>query len=383
MATKTTKKVTSALLTNDGAKTPIAKAKQRTTKSSTCLRPLTTPLAGRALTEGLALPELPQPIRGDKINLGIVAGSDSPIEPGTQPTAGLRAGATDLCEIAPSGQVALAGDTFTGNACLQGDWSPSLGLRVRTGSLGGKVAFDSSFGWQSLYAEGWIPGGSQLPAGTVQVFGHDYALITRTKDPQLTPNDSRLVRINPTNGGWPTVPGSQRPADWQWGNQTQISGCQAPDGMVYIVADGFNRDHPVVLYHCPAANFENRDRWWAWARVGDGPEWAWDQPDVPPTPLSTDNWGELSLRMIEGMFVLSGFNQSTLRVEVRVTDDVTQVLSDQTPMTIVADPDSVPNNYGGYIVPGSTLDQALILVSQWVPGGYPYNVQEFVVNLNR
>ena len=39
--------------------------------------------------------------------------------------------------------------------------------------------------------------------------------------------------------------------------------------------------------------------------------------------------------------------------------------------------------YGGYIVPGSTLDQALILVSQWGEGDYPYNVQEFVVNLNR
>jgi hypothetical protein len=44
----------------------------------------------------------------------------------------------------------------------------------------------------------------------------------------------------------------------------------------------------------------------------------------------------------------------------------------------------VQTNYGGYIVPGSTVDQAIILVSQWnTTTNNPYNVQQFVVNLNR
>ena len=55
--------------------------------------------------EAMALPELPQPPRGAHENLGIIAGSDGP-------TGWLSAGATDLCEISPGGQVALAGDTF-------------------------------------------------------------------------------------------------------------------------------------------------------------------------------------------------------------------------------------------------------------------------------
>src|SRR6516162_5928209 len=74
--------------------------------------------------------------------------------------------------------------------------------------------------------------------------------------------NSRLVQIDPNNPGWPTVPGSLRDADWQGGNETQISGYQAPDGWVYIVADGFARDHTVRLYHCHAETFTDRNTWW-------------------------------------------------------------------------------------------------------------------------
>jgi hypothetical protein len=172
-----------------------------------------------------------------------------------------------------------------------------------------------------------------------------------------------------------------RDAAWQDFNQTQISGYHAPDGWVYIVADGFARDHRVWLYRCPAANFTDRNSWHAWGLIGGGPDWGWD---VAPTPLSDDIWGELSLRLIEGKAVLSGFNWSTGNVEVRVADDVTQVLAPWTPVTVIATQGTVPQNYGGYIVPGSTLDQAIILVSQWVTTtNNPYNVQQFVANLHR
>jgi hypothetical protein len=67
-----------------------------------------------------------------------------------------------------------------------------------------------------------------------------------------------------------------------------------------------------------------------------------------------------------------------------VADDVTQVLAPWTPVTVIATQQTVPQNYGGYIVPGSTLDQAIILVSQWnTATGNPYNAQQFVANLHR
>jgi D-arabinan endo alpha-(1,5)-arabinofuranosidase len=329
-----------------------------------------------AARQALVLPQLPQPAPGQAINLGPIAGTESP-------TGALGAGAVDLCEISPSGQVALGGDTFSGNAALSGAWSPSMALHVRPGTLNGNpIQFDGSFGQNgTLYAEPPPPvaGGSQLPAGTVQVFGVDYAFVTRTAN--LQPIDTRLVQIDPNNPGWPTVPGSLRDAaSWQNGNETQISGYQDPDGSVYIVADGFARDHGVWLYHCPAESFTDRNTWWAWG-IGDDGNWAWN---VAPTPLSDDLFGELSLRLIENMKVLSGFNATTGNVEVRVTDDVTKVLAPETPVTVVATQETVPQNYGGYIVPGSTLDQAIILVSQWnTTTNDPYNVQQFVVNLNR
>jgi Domain of unknown function (DUF4185) len=328
-----------------------------------------------SFVQAMALPQLPQPPRGQAWPLGVIAGTNGA---GPGPTSWLGAGAVDLCEISPSGQVALGGDNFAGNAAYDGTWSPSIGLHVRPGTVNSNlIQFDSSFGQNgSLYAEPCWPGGSQLPAGTVQVFNNEYALVTRTVN--LQPLNSRLVQINPNGPYWPTVPGSQRDADWQDGNETQISGYQADDNWVYIVADGFARDHTVRLYHCHPATFTDRNTWWAWG-VRDG-QWQWD---VDPAPLSNDRFGELSLRLIEGKSVLSGFNVETGQVEVRVADDPTQVLAPGIPMTVVADQNSVPRNYGGYIVPGSTLDQAIILVSQWASNNNPYNVQQFVVNLNR
>jgi hypothetical protein len=375
MPEKTPEKAASAAPTKAASKKPTqqsaAKRPPPAPKSGAKPRP-TAALIAKGLAD-MALPQLPQPDPGQAINLGPIAGTGSP-------TGALGAGAVDLCEISPSGQVALGGDTFSGNAAFSGAWSASMALHVRPGTLNSNpIQFDGSFGQgSSLYDQPPPPGGSQLPSGTVQVFGIDYALVARTIN--LQPIDTRLVRIDPNNPGWQTVPGSCRDGGWQDGNETQISGCQAPDGWVYIVADGFARDHTVRLYHCHAETFTDRNTWWAWG-IGDDGNWAWN---VAPTPLSGDLWGELSLRLIEGKFVVSGFNASTGNVEVRVTDDVTQVLAPETPVTVVATQWTVPQNYGGYIVPGSTLDQAIILVSQWnTMANNPYNVQQFVANLNR
>jgi hypothetical protein len=57
--------------------------------------------------------------------------------------------------------------------------------------------------------------------------------------------------------------------------------------------------------------------------------------------------------------------------------------------TTVVDSRQVPQPYGGFIMPGSTLDNMNILASQWnsdprVPNpGSVYNSQEITVNVNR
>lgn len=326
---------------------------------------------------GFGTNKLPPLKRGEVRNLGPVAGTGSG-------TSGLGAGGTDLMEITPDGTTAIGGDTYTGDGNSQGDWSRSQAFGVKPGSLADPdgVKFDRTFGNNNdLYADPLAPGATtQLPAGTIMVNGKTYAMVDNTEfqDGQLIPINSRLVEVDPNNPGWRTVPGSVQPGNHAGGSQSQISGFQANDGTVYIVADGQGREHQPVLYRSNPNTFTDRSTWQPLGRDSAGKP-AWNAPGAPATLDS--RYGELSMRQIDGKTVLSGFNASTGRVEVRVADDPTQLFTGNAKLTVVASQQEVPQNYGGYIMPGSTLDDMKVLVSQW--NGGTYNVQEFEVNANR
>lgn len=286
-------------------------------------------------------------------------------------------------EITPDGTTAIGGDTYTGDGNSQGHWSRSQAFGVKPASLSDPygVKFHRTFGHDNnLYADPLAPEATtQLPAGTIMVNGKTYAMVTNTIfDDGLIPVNSRLVEVDPNNAGWKTVAGSVRPADHAGGSQTQISGFQANDGTVYIVAGGQGRDHHPVLYRANPNTFTDRSTWQPLGRDGAGRP-AWNAPGAPATLDS--RYGEMSLRQIDGKTVLSGFNASTGRVEIRVADDPTELFTGNSELTVVATQRDVPQNYGGYIVPGSTLDSMKILVSQW--HGATYNVQQFEVNANR
>ncbi len=326
---------------------------------------------------GAAKPHTLPPLkRGEVRNLGPVAGTGSA-------TKTLGAGGTDLMEITPDGTLALGGDTYTGDGNSRGDWSRSQAFRVRPESFNDPdgVKFDGTFGHRNdLYADPLAPGATtQLPAGTVMVNGTTYAMVNNTVfNDGLYPVDSRLVEVDPHRAGWKTVPGSLRPADYAGGSQSQISGYQGDNGMVYVIACGQGRHHQPVLYRAEATTFTDRSTWKPLVRDEKG-RLTWSGSGVPVTLES--RYGELSLRLIEGKAVLSGFNASTGRVEVRVADDPIQLFTGRFKLTVVASQHDVPQNYGGYIVPGSTLDSMKILVSQWHGG--TYNVQQFEVNAHR
>jgi hypothetical protein len=141
------------------SKTSVA-LKKTTPRKRAAKRPPPAPKSGArpvgpavlaAAVQALALPALPQPAPGQAINLGPIAGTGSP-------TGALGAGAVDLCEISPSGQVALGGDTFSGNAARSGAWSPSMALQVQPGTLNSNIQFNGSFGQNgTLYAEPRLP----------------------------------------------------------------------------------------------------------------------------------------------------------------------------------------------------------------------------------
>ncbi|WP_420891248.1 DUF4185 domain-containing protein [Mycobacterium riyadhense] len=330
---------------------------------------------------------------GQVLRIGPTAGTGTP-------TGDYGIGATDLCEFVefPSQLLQVCGDSFAGQGVGFGGWYAPIALHVDTASVDDPdgVRYTGVTGISKpLLADPTPPGTSQLPAGVVQINRRNYLMVATTKD--LEPLNSRLVVAEPARGGWQTVPGSRRDASFQDGHQTQISGYydpiptpDSPSGWVYIVANSFTRRQPVVLYRATPQAFTDRSRWQGWAA---GPGGGWNKP---PTPLWPDQVGEMSIRQIDGQTVLSYFNANTGDMEVRVAHDPT--LLGDAPVTTVVRHDEWPDPaeslpppydnrlaqpYGGYISPGSTLDELRIFVSQWDTRARqtgPYRVIQFAVN---
>ncbi|OBH29578.1 hypothetical protein A9X03_09245 [Mycobacterium sp. E1715] len=333
-----------------------------------------------------------RPLRGEVRDLGPIAGTGGiPGIPGI--------GAADLGEIVevpgqPGRFLAIFGDSFSGNKVGEGDHYRSVAVPV-TFDADGRPHFgapltgakDSGHELFTMPAEAVKAGiDDTLPAGTITLGDKTYMMVTGTKG-NLQPAGSWLVEVNGDPGkGWTMVPGSFRAAG---DAPTQVSGYKGSDGKVYIAADSFDRSRGVTMYQADPDKVFDRNSWRPW--TGN----AWGQAGQQATPVTTDRYGELSFREIGGKPVLSGFNVDAQggRMEVRVGPNPTGVFGN-VPTTVVAQngdpgaPTFLPQPYGGYIVPGSTLDDLKLLVSQWntgteangVPIGTPYQTREFQVN---
>ena len=340
-------------------------------------------------------PILPPLAPGQVIRIGPTAGTGTP-------TRDYGIGATDLCEFVefPSGILQVCGDSFAGQGVGFGGWHSPIALHVETDSIDdpGGVRYDGVTGTDKpLLADSTKPGESQLPAGVVQINRENYMMVTTAKD--LRPQSFRLVKTDPARGNWPTLPKSERDAGYQGGRQSRISGyydpiptADSPTGWVYIVANNFDRSGPAVLYRAKRETFADRSSWQGWASTA-GPDGGWNKA---PTPLSPDRVGEMSVRQIDGKTVLSYFNASNGNMEVRVADNPTALGT--APVTTVVfagdwpDPaedlpppedNRLAQPYGGYISPGSTLDELRVFISQWntLPRAQaPYRVIQFAVN---
>jgi len=336
---------------------------------------------------------------GEIRNLGPIAGTGSG-------TGKLGVGAVDLGEIIalPDGTaIAVGGDGWKGNwlgKAPDPDHYPSVGMGLTPDSVRGlgpvqlsQLLSGTDSSKNPLFAQ--YPGrGDTLPAGSIEVNGKTYMMVAGTTDLKPT-GGTWLVEAKPGQTGWTEIPKSFQPANYANGGQSQISGFQGKDGKVYIAADSFDRQHGVSFYRADPDTFTDRSTWQPWTHQPDGTH-GWGGEGQQATPISRgENFGELSLREVGGKAVLSGFNQTTGSVELRVGDDPTKLFDAGIKTTVVAQPgvpdtpNYVPRNYGGYIVPGSTLDDMRVLVSQWyVPmdaanhptGPGSYNVQEFAVN---
>ena len=316
------------------------------------------------------------------------------------PTADYDIGATDLCDFVdfPSEVLQVCGDSFAGQGVGFGPWHSPIALRVDRDSIGDPagVRYTGVIGVsEPLLAEPTPPRYSQLPAGVVSINRTNYLMVASTF--HLEPQTTRLVKADPAQARWQTVPGSARDGSYQGTRQSQISGyydpvptADSPAGWVYIVADSFTRREPAVLYRVQPDAFTDRSRWQGWSA---GPDGGWNKT---PTALWDGQVGEMSIRQVDGRTVLSYFNAGNWNMEVRVADDPTALGT--APVTTVVQHDEWPEPadslpppfdnrlsqpYGGYISPGSTLDELRVFVSQWRTDPRerePYRVIQFAVN---
>lgn len=155
------------------------------------------------------------------------------------------------------------------------------------------------------------------------------------------------------------------------------------DGYVYVLSTGFQRDKPVILHRVRPDRLTDPGAYEPW---GQGPDsrWAWGNP---PTPVLDGTFGELCLRLLDGRWILTWFNQGDYRIEGLVADHPTADLRAAHRRTLLRgtswgneDDTHVAQLYGGYVIPGSTLDDLHLSVSQWnTKAGWPYRVMQFRV----
>ena len=146
---------------------------------------------------------------------------------------------------------------------------------------------------------------------------------------------------------------------------------------VYIFGTaGLSRDRPLWLWRNLATDFPNGN-WEPWGLSASG--WAWGTPNEN-SPILLGAFGELCFRYIQGNCVLSFFDvddyRQTALTVVNPTDDWTR--ANEVNYAFGKDFSQL---YGGYIAPGSKLnedDGMRFAVSQWnTANNDPYHVVLF------
>ncbi|MCT1412341.1 DUF4185 domain-containing protein [Corynebacterium sanguinis] len=301
--------------------------------------------------------------------------------PGISDLVGFRSG--DLGIMAPldNGTFALIfGDSFRETG-LRGEWMSPVGVVaqlvngiieiIRPLNAGDKV--------EQLLDYPHVDGLTLIPSDMINIDGTLYMQgmwnrgignVLHTEIWKSTDNGRTWASLGTT------------PTTYLSGMGDLISWERGQDGYIYVVSSSFKRDHPVYLSRFMLDNIADRSAW----EVFNPATGSWSTSGAPI--LSGVQAGEMNLRFIDGHWVLAMFNEQTLQIEVRVSDTLAQNWN-SVPVAVVARHGSWTNEqtplnfsqpYGAYIVPGSTLANMDIVISQWnTSNNSRYNSTQFNV----
>lgn len=298
------------------------------------------------------------------------------------------AGATDLGIplIAPDGRMlTIFGDTFDGDAALVGDNRAPIALyadpdRPLAEGIAWTDAVGGDFAHELVPYD--LPVTTMLPGDIIRLgdtlylwlmANHDFGNVNYTE--VWTSTDSGATWQHGARmfeGGH--LGGLMQQATWTY---------NPADDHVYVLTTGFQRDKPIILHRVFGGSILDPAAYEPWG-FADG-AWGWGNP---PTPVLEGSFGEMCWRIIDDTWVLSWFNAGEGTIDVLLHDEPTANLHEAAHHSLIH---TVPwgqetqtgmaQPYGGYIVPGSTLDDLHLLVSQWKNDGsgdhWPYWTQQF------
>lgn len=173
--------------------------------------------------------------------------------------------------------------------------------------------------------------------------------------------------------------GVKFPTDMAQGRFQCITWGLGSDGYVYIYGTGFQRDKGIVLYRVRSESMTTLSAYEPWGFDGS---WGWGKPVTEVLP---GTFGEMSLRPLDGKWILTWFNAGDYRIDAMILNTPTDDLYAAKKVTLLSGGDwgaesssVVAQLYGGYIIPGSTLSDLHLSVSQWNTGDNSvYHAEQF------
>lgn len=267
----------------------------------------------------------------------------------------------------------IFGDSWRGANFGQGEWMSPVGVVAELDAEGRiviKRPLNEGDHVEQLVEYSHHDGLTLIPSDIINLDGTLYMQGMWNKGIGNV-RSTQIWRSTDQGQTWQSV--SRNSANYLGGKGQLITWEQGPDGYVYMMSTSFQRKNDVYLARFLPEDIGDHTSWEHYQLNQDGTG-TWGNTATPILGEQVSA-GEMSLRYIDGHWVLAMFNAETWAIEVRVSEEIQRDWNEIEPASVVVagaggwgaeqDAGNFTQLYGGYIVPGSTLDNLDIVVSQW------------------
>lgn len=266
----------------------------------------------------------------------------------------------------------VCGDTFDGAGVGGPDWRAPVGLRASNPDLGA-LTIDGSVGGSranGLVPEPHNPVGdgytTAIPSDVFTIGDTMYLHLMRGVIYQTDHSD--FWRSDDNGQTWQYL--CQWPGNQYNGQFQQKTYAVADDGYCYVLSTVFNRDvvSGLLLHRVPQNALGDPGAYQPWGYADGG--WAWG--NAPTTITDARRWGEICFRAVGGQYAFSWLNMDPVEIRAQISALPTSDLFSTPEQTMIVNTakgtetgNRVTSPYGGFIIPGSSVDDLHLCVSQW------------------